>query len=229
MAAMLATGLARAEDWTTTDGQAYHSVKVLSHDDTYVTVMDSDGGARIPLRTLQPDLQKRFGYDATKAAAQEAATAAADKRDRDALIAQQTAARQAPVPAPAIAPASTVQPTSPAVSQGPAVPETPTMTHGPSAPPSKKPAVDTFANSQKIAEDKKALEDLEIDMRDAQRQQQREFYSNYHYDYDGSAHPNTIGESGGDQLSRLNKKKKQLEEEIRQLQAENAAAGQPST
>jgi hypothetical protein len=75
----------RAEDWTTTEGQTYHNVQVLSHDNAYVTILHEDGGGRIPLSTLSPALQKRFDYDPAKAAQQIAATAAADQRDRAAL------------------------------------------------------------------------------------------------------------------------------------------------
>lgn len=103
-----------AEDWTTTDGKTYHGVKVLSHDAAFVTVMDADGGARIPLRTLDANLQKKFDYDATKAAITEAAITAADTRHRQELIKeeqQQTAAAaqarqvaQQPAPTDAAAP-----------------------------------------------------------------------------------------------------------------------------
>lgn len=216
IAAVLAGSLARAEDWTTNDGQIYHAVKVVSHDDAYVTVLYSDGGARIPLRTLASDLQKRFNYDAAKAAAQEASMVAADKREREAVLAQQTAARQAAqVPAPAVQPQS---------------PSQPVIMHGPAAPASKKPPVDVVANGVKIDEDKKALEDIEIDIRDAKRDERRDWeYSGYHYDNTGTVHPNSVGDTPQDRLTRLEKKKKELEAEIQELQAQDAAAGQPST
>jgi hypothetical protein len=92
------TLLARAEDWVTTDGETYRGVKVVSHDAAFVTIMDEDGGARIPLRTLNPTLQARFGYDAAKAAALEAATEAQDRADRQALRQQQQATPTAAVP-----------------------------------------------------------------------------------------------------------------------------------
>jgi len=88
----------RAEDWTTTDGQTFHHVQVLSHDSAYVTILHEDGGGRIPLSTLGPALQKRFGYDPAKAAQEIAATAAADQRDKVALAkekAQEDAQRAA--------------------------------------------------------------------------------------------------------------------------------------
>jgi hypothetical protein len=72
----------RAEDWTTTDGKTYQNVQVLSHNAAYVTILDEDGGGRIPLSSLPPDLQKRFGYDPAQAPAIIAATQAADQRDK---------------------------------------------------------------------------------------------------------------------------------------------------
>ena len=85
----LALGLAllplRAEDWTTTTGETYKNVKVLSHDAAYVTILHQDGGGKILLSTLSPDVQKRFGYDPVKAAQAIAAAAAADEQNRIAL------------------------------------------------------------------------------------------------------------------------------------------------
>ena len=58
---------ARAEDWTTTDGKTYKNVTVIKHDAVTVTILDSDGGASIPISNLPPDIQKRFDYDPAKA------------------------------------------------------------------------------------------------------------------------------------------------------------------
>lgn len=74
-----------ADNWTISDGTTYKNVHVLSHDDAYVTILDSDGGGKIPLRVLSPDLQKKFGYDATRAKAAEAVEDAQDKANRAAL------------------------------------------------------------------------------------------------------------------------------------------------
>lgn len=57
------SGLVRAEDWTTTDGKTYSEVTVIKSDSESVTILDKDGGARIPLFKLPPDLQKRFSYN----------------------------------------------------------------------------------------------------------------------------------------------------------------------
>ena len=66
-----------AEDWKTTDGIVYKDVKVIKVEDDAVTIFYADGGARVDLVNLPPDLQKRFNYDPVKA------KAAADKRAQD--------------------------------------------------------------------------------------------------------------------------------------------------
>lgn len=65
---LLGLSVGRAEDWTTTDGKTYKNVKVVKVEDDAVTILDEDGGARVPLSTLSPDLQKKFNYDPAKAA-----------------------------------------------------------------------------------------------------------------------------------------------------------------
>ena len=71
--------LAWANDWKTSDGKVYEDVKLIRLDPDTVTILDKEGGARIPLAKLSPDLQKRFGYDPdlAKAAADARAKAAA--------------------------------------------------------------------------------------------------------------------------------------------------------
>jgi len=71
-----------AEDWTTTDGKTYQSVKVVKVEDDAVTVLCKDGGALIPISNLSPALQKRFSYDPIKAKA--AADARADQESKNA-------------------------------------------------------------------------------------------------------------------------------------------------
>jgi hypothetical protein len=102
---LLLTGVAlHAEDWTTLDGKTtYKGVSVLSHDDGYVTILDSDGGAKVPLSRLPANLQKRFGYDPAKAAAAVAAAEAQEAMDRQA-IAQESDAEARPMTAPPPAP-----------------------------------------------------------------------------------------------------------------------------
>ncbi len=82
-----------AEDWTTTDGKTYKDVKVVSHGDAYVTILDDSGGGRILIATLSPDLQKRFGYDPVKAAAEIAKVAAQEERDKEALARERQASQ----------------------------------------------------------------------------------------------------------------------------------------
>jgi hypothetical protein len=52
---------------TTTNGTVYSMAKLQSVDPDGVTILDSDGGAKISFEKLSPDLQKRFGYDPQKA------------------------------------------------------------------------------------------------------------------------------------------------------------------
>jgi beta-glucanase (GH16 family) len=56
-----------AEDWTTSDGKTYRQITVLKVEDDAVTILDSDGGALVPLALLPADLQQRFHYDPDKA------------------------------------------------------------------------------------------------------------------------------------------------------------------
>lgn len=58
---------AYAEDWKTTDGKTYANVTVVKVEDDAVTILDEDGGARVPLANLPADLQMRFNYDPEKA------------------------------------------------------------------------------------------------------------------------------------------------------------------
>lgn len=73
-------GYTLADDWKTTDGKVYEDVKLVRLDADSVTILDKDGGARIPLAKLPPALQKRFGYDP------DLAKAAADLRAKEAAL-----------------------------------------------------------------------------------------------------------------------------------------------
>jgi hypothetical protein len=64
--------------WTTTEGKTYTNVQVVKHDEASVTILDSDGGALIPLQILPTDLQQKFGYDPAKIEAEAKEKAAAD-------------------------------------------------------------------------------------------------------------------------------------------------------
>jgi hypothetical protein len=79
---------ALAEDWTTTDGKTYESVKVVKVEDDAVTVLCKDGGALIPLSKLSPTLQKRFSYDPAKAKAAEDARTEAEAKNAKQLQAE---------------------------------------------------------------------------------------------------------------------------------------------
>jgi hypothetical protein len=83
-----------AEDWKTTDGTVYQDVKVIKVEDDAVTVLFKDGGARVPLIKLPPDLQKRFSYDPVKAKAATDARAKADAESAKNLQAEKDLAAQ---------------------------------------------------------------------------------------------------------------------------------------
>ncbi len=53
----------------TTNGTVYAGAKLQSIEPDGITILDSDGGAKISFEKLPSDLQKRFGYDTQKAAA----------------------------------------------------------------------------------------------------------------------------------------------------------------
>ena len=63
------SSLALAEDWKTSDGKTYSRVTVVKVEDDAVTILYADGGARVSLATLPPDLQHKFHYDPAKALA----------------------------------------------------------------------------------------------------------------------------------------------------------------
>ena len=53
----------RADDWKTLDGTIYRDVKIVNQDNAFVTILDHDGGAKIAISNLPPDLQKKLNYD----------------------------------------------------------------------------------------------------------------------------------------------------------------------
>jgi hypothetical protein len=85
-----------ADDWTTTSGTTYHDVKIVKIEADYVTIQDSDGGAKIDISKLPPDIQKTLNYDPVKAKAameareqqQDAADASQTKQDKAAAAKQ---------------------------------------------------------------------------------------------------------------------------------------------
>ena len=83
-----------AEDWVTTDGKTYQSVKVIRVQDDAVTILCKDGGALVPLAKLSPTLQKRFSYDPAKAKAAADARAAADAENAKQLQSEIDLAQQ---------------------------------------------------------------------------------------------------------------------------------------
>lgn len=103
---ILAVSGLSAADLTTRDGQVFHNFKVIGHDEGSITIMDSDGGQKIPLSNLPADLQKQYGYDPAKADAVMKAQAEEDQQQRKAIAAAQLAAQQQAAVAPStVAPA----------------------------------------------------------------------------------------------------------------------------
>ncbi len=90
---MLAAGSLRADDWKTTDGKVYQDVKVVKAEPDAVTILYQNGGARIPLANLPPELQKHFNYDPAAAKAAVAARAQAEADNAKALQAEMDLAR----------------------------------------------------------------------------------------------------------------------------------------
>jgi thiol-disulfide isomerase/thioredoxin/predicted secreted protein len=86
--------------WTTTNGKTYQGVRIVKVEADSVTILDTDGGARVSISTLPPALQKQLNYD-PKAAQQ----AAAIRQQHD----QQSATERAQEDSQARAPAPTVQ------------------------------------------------------------------------------------------------------------------------
>jgi len=85
-----------AEDWTTKDGKTYQEVSVVRAEPDAVTILHHTGGARVPLKNLPPELQKRFSFDPAAAESAEQARAIAEEESRKALQAEmdQVAARR---------------------------------------------------------------------------------------------------------------------------------------
>ena len=53
---------------TTTDGKTYADAKLAVVEPDGISIIYSDGGAKIPFSSLSPEMQKEFGYDPEKSA-----------------------------------------------------------------------------------------------------------------------------------------------------------------
>lgn len=56
-----------AEDITTTDGRTYTAATITKVEPDGIRIIHESGAAKIPFTKLPPDLQKKHGYDPTKA------------------------------------------------------------------------------------------------------------------------------------------------------------------
>jgi hypothetical protein len=225
--------IARAEDWTLPDGTIYKNVKVVSHDDGYVTITDSGGNDKIPLRILTPDLQNLFGYDPDRARKAEEAQAAADQAQSEALAAQnhaQAAPGQAQVAAPRLPLMFRISNGFSPMSSAPPYKAAPSAPVQPATPPaSNKPVVDVQTNNAKIEDDEQALDSVNVDIGVAQRDVDRDQMPDrdQHSDQASRDHPNHVGITPEERMATLQKKKAELEAEIAELKKENASAGSP--
>jgi hypothetical protein len=118
--ALGATSL-RAEDWKTVDGKTYQEVQVVKAEPDAVTILHHDGGARIVMENLPPDLQKRFNYDPDKARDAREARQAHEQAEQQLAQAQQMA--QAAIdaqntPGAPSAPATTAAEATPSANSG---------------------------------------------------------------------------------------------------------------
>jgi hypothetical protein len=86
--AIIAALPAKAEDWKTTDGKVYKDVQVIKVEDDAVTILFAEGGARVDLAKLSPELQKKFSYDPVKAKVAADARAHADSENSKQLQAE---------------------------------------------------------------------------------------------------------------------------------------------
>jgi thiol-disulfide isomerase/thioredoxin len=86
--------------WTTSTGQTYHEVTIVKIEPDAVTILHAHGGARVPIDTLPPELQKQLNYDPD--AARVSATAFQAEEDR--TKAEQAQAADAPAATPAATP-----------------------------------------------------------------------------------------------------------------------------
>ena len=65
--AALAASIALADDFKTIDGKEYKNVKVSRVEPDGIVITFSGGIVKIPFTELSPEIQKKYGYDATAA------------------------------------------------------------------------------------------------------------------------------------------------------------------
>src|SRR5437870_177476 len=89
----LGTALARADDFKTIDGKEYKNVTVSRVEPDGIMVISNSGIVKLYFRELPKDVQQRFGYDPSKAAAYSSENAAQQDAIRQA--ASEAAKKQA--------------------------------------------------------------------------------------------------------------------------------------
>lgn len=113
--------------WTTSDGKTYKNVVITKVEADCVTILHADGGARINIATLPPDIQKQLNYD-PDLAAEASSKRTEQEKAADAALAKEIAARNARLQAEALkeqAAAAAAQPAEPTPTPTPAPPPAP--------------------------------------------------------------------------------------------------------
>jgi hypothetical protein len=114
--------------WTTTDGKTYNKVKIVKVEADCVTILDSEGGARIDIGTLPADIQSQLKYN-------------------PALAHQAAQNRQNEIAASHDAEVATTQPAAPRTDAAPADSTTASASNGPTVDP-QSPLADKLTPKQ---------------------------------------------------------------------------------
>ena len=172
---------ARGDDLVTRSGEVHHDYQVLSYDTGFVTIMDRDGGARIPLSELPASLQREYHYDPAAAAA---AVQQFDTQDHQEKLAVEQNEISPTVPATTLAPtlSSTEQPPAGTTTLPPATASSaPLSQNAVSASTSPEAVSSTFdAGFDPLAPDASILSSQPVETYDEGDQQ------NFYYDPSGT-------------------------------------------
>jgi hypothetical protein len=197
---LVAMPLLHAETWTSRDGKTtYEEVKVLKIEADAVTILDSDGGARVPLASLPNNLQKRFHYNRVKAAAAAACFTATDQESKQEVLREQGLAYQKEVeshtlePNPFASSAPSVRQTSPPAAEVPPTAQTLPPEDGAAAAPGPDVAA---AINARIDDLHIQIASLTQDASERDQEEQTEYNEEVHYNQNGAVeHDHTLGHS----------------------------------
>jgi hypothetical protein len=160
--------LASADDLVTRTGEVHHDYQVVSYDAGFLTIMDSDGGARIPLADLPPGLQRQYHYDPVVAAQTVAQFNAQNRQEKQAVEQAETAPGGAS--GPVVADTASAAPPSPSATPSsqvlaPVPPATPADVTAPVASTSTSfdPGFDPMSPDAPVLESKPQDDDTPAD------------------------------------------------------------------